>query len=50
MTGRVSPAASKGSRFHEIVDDNCPGMAARLGFYFLLALCPALLFCVALIG
>jgi len=35
---------------HEIDDDNCLGLAAQLAFYFLLALFPALLFLVALIG
>jgi uncharacterized BrkB/YihY/UPF0761 family membrane protein len=30
--------------------DGCPGVAAQLAFYFLLALFPALLFLVALIG
>jgi membrane protein len=35
---------------HEISDDNCLGLAAQLAFYFLLALFPALLFLVALIG
>lgn len=35
---------------HEIGDDNCLGIAAQLAFYFLLALFPALLFLVALIG
>jgi membrane protein len=34
----------------EIGDDNCLGLAAQLSFYFLLALFPALLFLVALIG
>ena len=34
----------------EIVDDNCVGLAAQLAFYFLLALFPALLFVVALLG
>jgi membrane protein len=34
----------------EISDDNCLGLAAQLSFYFLLALFPALLFVVALIG
>jgi membrane protein len=34
----------------EINDDNCLGLAAQLSFYFLLALFPALLFIVALIG
>jgi membrane protein len=34
----------------EIGDDNCFGLAAQLAFYFLLALFPALLFFVALIG
>jgi membrane protein len=34
----------------EIADDNCLGLAAQLAFYFLLALFPALLFLVALIG
>ena len=36
--------------FREIVDDNCAGLAAQLAFYFLLALFPALLFLVALVG
>jgi membrane protein len=35
---------------HEIDDDHCFGLAAQLAFYFLLALFPALLFVVALIG
>lgn len=35
---------------HEIGDDHCFGLAAQLAFYFLLALFPALLFVVALIG
>ena len=35
---------------HEIGDDNCLGLAAQLAFYFLLALFPALLFFVALLG
>ena len=34
----------------EIGDDNCPGLAAQLAFYFFLALFPALLFLVALVG
>jgi membrane protein len=34
----------------EVDSDNCLGMAAELAFYFLLALFPALLFLVALIG
>ena len=34
----------------EISEDNCLGLAAQLSFYFLLALFPALLFLVALIG
>jgi membrane protein len=34
----------------EIKDDNCLGLAAQLSFYFLMALFPALLFVVALIG
>ena len=34
----------------EVGDDNCLGLAAQLAFYFLLALFPALLFLVALIG
>lgn len=34
----------------EIADDNCVGLAAQLAFYFLLALFPALLFMVALLG
>jgi len=34
----------------EIGDDDCLGLAAQLAFYFLMALFPALLFLVALIG
>jgi membrane protein len=34
----------------EVSEDRCFGLAAQLGFYFLLALFPALLFLVALIG
>ncbi|MEZ5317033.1 MAG: YihY/virulence factor BrkB family protein [Vicinamibacterales bacterium] len=34
----------------EVIDDNCLGLAAQLAFYFLLALFPALIFLVALIG
>jgi membrane protein len=34
----------------KIGDDHCFGLAAQLAFYFLLALFPALLFVVALIG
>jgi membrane protein len=34
----------------EVREDRCFGLAAQLGFYFLLALFPALLFLVALIG
>lgn len=34
----------------EVRNDNCLGLAAQLAFYFLLALFPALLFLVALIG
>lgn len=34
----------------EISDDNCLGLAAQLAFYFFLALFPALLFLVALLG
>ena len=34
----------------EVVEDGCLGLAAQLSFYFLLALFPALLFLVALIG
>ena len=34
----------------EISDDNCLGLAAQLSFYFLLAVFPALLFFVALLG
>jgi membrane protein len=34
----------------EIGDDNCLGLAAQLAFYFLMALFPALLFLVALLG
>jgi membrane protein len=36
--------------FADISADNCAGLAAQLAFYFLLALFPALLFFVALIG
>ena len=36
--------------FAEVLDDNCLGLAAQLAFYFFLALFPALLFLVALIG
>jgi membrane protein len=34
----------------EVVADNCLGLAAELAFYFFLALFPALLFIVAIIG
>lgn len=34
----------------EVQDDNCIGLAAQLAFYFFLALFPALLFLVALLG
>jgi membrane protein len=34
----------------QVGDDNCLGLAAQLAFYFLLALFPALLFLVALMG
>jgi membrane protein len=34
----------------EIVDDDCLGLAAQLAFYFVLAVFPALLFLVALLG
>ena len=34
----------------EIGDDQCVGLAAQLAFYFLLALFPAVLFLVALVG
>jgi membrane protein len=34
----------------EVIDDNCFGLAAQLAFYFLLALFPALIFLVALLG
>jgi membrane protein len=34
----------------EIDEDNCVGLAAQLAFYFFLALCPALLFLVALMA
>jgi membrane protein len=34
----------------EVNDDNCLGLAAQLAFYFFLALFPALLFLVALLG
>jgi membrane protein len=34
----------------ELSDDNCLGLAAQLAFYFLLALFPALLFLIALVG
>jgi membrane protein len=33
-----------------VLDDHCPGLAAELAFYFLLALFPALLFLVALVS
>jgi membrane protein len=36
--------------FAEVQDDNCVGLAAQLAFYFFLALFPALLFLVALLG
>jgi membrane protein len=36
--------------FGEVVADNCLGLAAQLAYYFFLALFPALLFLVALIG
>ena len=36
--------------YREVVDDRCLGLAAQLAFYFLLALFPALLFFVALVG
>ncbi len=35
---------------HEIIDDDCAGLAAQLAFYFLLALFPAVLFLVALVS
>ena len=35
---------------HEVNEDNCLGLAAQLAFYFFLALFPALLFLVALVG
>jgi membrane protein len=34
----------------ETIDDNCLGLAAELAYYFLLALFPALIFMVALLG
>jgi membrane protein len=34
----------------EIADDNCVGLAAQMAFYFLLALFPAVLFGIALLG
>ena len=36
--------------YREVVDDRCLGLAAQLAFYFLLALFPALLVVVALVG
>jgi membrane protein len=36
--------------FRKVVADNCLGLAAQLAYYFFLALFPALLFMVALIG
>ena len=36
--------------FREVMADNCLGLAAQLAYYFFLALFPALLFMVALIG
>ena len=39
-----------GRTVHEIADDNCLGLAAQLAFYFLLAVFPAVLFLVALVG
>jgi membrane protein len=36
--------------YREFFDDNCLGLAAQLAFYFFLALFPALLFLVSLIG
>ena len=56
---RAAPPSSRAPRrwpgilrqtVREIIDDNCLGLAAQLAFYFLLALFPALLFVVALIG
>jgi membrane protein len=45
------PWAEVGRRtIKEIGDDRCLGLAAQLAFYFLLALFPALLFVVALVG
>lgn len=38
------------STYREVMDDRCLGLAAQLAFYFLLALFPALLFVVALVG
>jgi len=35
---------------HDIVDDNCLGLAAQLSYYFFLALFPALLFLVAIVS
>lgn len=34
----------------DTIDDGCPGLAAQLAFYFFLALFPALLFVVSLLG
>jgi membrane protein len=38
------------STYREVMADHCLGLAAQLAFYFLLALFPALLFLVALVG
>jgi membrane protein len=38
------------STYQEVMEDRCLGLAAQLAFYFLLALFPALLFVVALVG
>ena len=51
---RLAGARRSGEIVHatlaEIAEDNCFGLAAQLGFYFFLALFPALLVLVALIG
>jgi len=36
--------------YHEVLDDNCLGLAAQLGFYFFLALFPALIFLFSVIA
>lgn len=46
----ISPVELLRRTVREVIDDDCLGLAAQLSFYFLLALFPALLFVVALIG